>query len=93
MRRDLVGHPLLKAGVTHAHLLVCVAGGIPTVVAAGATDQRAALAAVMFAFEYRKLSLAHLAIVTRLVWLPMLMHIDWGGASFYVVVSKQIMTR
>jgi hypothetical protein len=93
MRRDLVGHPLLKAGVTHAHLLVCVAGCIPAVVAAGATDQRAALAAVMFAFEYRKLSLAHLAIVARLVWLPMLMHINGSGASFCVFVSKQIMTR
>jgi len=74
MRRDLIGHPLLKAEVAHAHLLVCVAGSIPTVVAAGATDQRAALAAVMFAFEYRKLRLTHLAIVTRFIGLPMGSH-------------------
>jgi hypothetical protein len=74
MRGDLVCHPLLKAGVTHAYLLVCVARGIPAVVAAGATDQRATLAAVMFPLEYRKLSLAHLAIVTRFVWLPMGSH-------------------
>ena len=52
MCRDLVGHPLLKAGIAHAYLLVCVAWSIPAVVTADATDKRPALAAVMFAFEY-----------------------------------------
>ena len=80
MRGHLVCHPLLKAGVTHAHFLVCVPRRIPAVVAAGATDQGAALAAVMFAFEYRKLRLAHLAIVTRFIGLPMGSH--RGRASF-----------
>jgi hypothetical protein len=39
MRCDLVGHPLLKAWIAHAHLLICVARCIPTIIRAGAAYQ------------------------------------------------------
>ena len=89
MSRDFVGHPLFKAGIAHANLLVCVARGIPAVVAAGATDKGSALATVMLTFEDRKLRFANLTVVASLVWLPVLMHVGFyrRRASFCEIIA------